>query len=172
MTEEEASLDAQHPIETIYPSNTGEPTADPTLITNTSPSLAPSQMSSLFPTNQPTFYLTVQPTSLPTIARVEPGSPMNSATDASITTFYAIADAPYNALEAEELPKQIWALPSAAEFLIHLGDIRTASSGDSCELHEYNDVAAILQRSAAPVFMVVGGKNMVDMNSLKLSGRN
>jgi hypothetical protein len=94
---------------------------------------------------------------------VETGSP--SATDASITTFYAIADAPYNTLEADELPKQIWALPSSAEFLIHLGDIRSAHSGGSCGLDEYNNVAAILRQSAVPVFMVVGGKNAVDMNS-------
>jgi hypothetical protein len=83
-----------------------------------------------------------------------------------VTTYYVIADVPYNEIEAAELPYQIQSLPSDAEFLVHLGDIREAKGGGTCKLYEYYDVAMMLRQSAVPVFIVVGGKNVYGANSL------
>jgi hypothetical protein len=49
------------------------------------------------------------------------------------------------------------ALPDDAEFLIHVGDIRSARDGSVCTADEYTAVANILLQSHAPVFLVMGG---------------
>ena len=73
------------------------------------------------------------------------------------TRFYAIGDVPYTRAEAKDLKVQIANIPQDAEFVIHVGDIRTAKAGNLCTLHEYHNVAAILNQSHAPVFIILGG---------------
>lgn len=137
------------------------PTSQPVPLPTKPPTRAPTR----FPTRAPTRAPTLSPTASPTKAydRVELDSPSAASSecppDQALTTFYAIADTPYNQVEANELPIQVRSLPSDAEFLVHLGDIRSAKNGGSCKLYEYNNVAAILRQSPVPVFMVIGGKS-------------
>jgi hypothetical protein len=88
------------------------------------------------------------------------GSPTaeNAISVCRATVFYAIADVPYTAVDVLALPGQILSLPDNAEFLIHLGDIRSAQKEDACVLSDYQDVAAILKSSRVPVFIIPGGK--------------
>ena len=65
---------------------------------------------------------------------------------------------PYTDVDVRALPTQILSLPDNAEFLIHLGDIRSAQKEDACVLSDYQNVAAILKLSRVPVFLVPGGK--------------
>jgi hypothetical protein len=74
-----------------------------------------------------------------------------------VTTFYAIGDVPYTPKEREELPGQIASLPTDAEFLVHVGDIRSAKNFDSCRRAQYEQVANMLLASRVPVFIIVGG---------------
>jgi hypothetical protein len=177
--EEETSHPTHRPtemrLETTYPLNTMEPAAVPTSNPSIVPSYAPFKVPSSLPTEQstyhPTFLSTPWPTSAsPTQAIAQNESESPSAVPLPVTIFYVIADVPYNEIEAAELPNQIQALPSDAEFLVHLGDIRQARGGGACKLYEYNDVATVLQQSAVPVFIVVGGKNVYDVNASKLLG--
>jgi hypothetical protein len=73
------------------------------------------------------------------------------------TRFYAIGDVPYTNLQKMELIQQIETLPDDAEFLLHLGDIRSGNISNPCELADYQDVANILLSSTVPVFVVPGG---------------
>lgn len=50
------------------------------------------------------------------------------------------------------------AIPEDAEFVIHVGDIRSARDGRTCEKAEYENVADMLRLSRAPVFIVPGGE--------------
>ena len=79
----------------------------------------------------------------------------------SSSRFYVIGDVPYSTSESIELEQQILSLPSDAEFLIHVGDIRSARDGRKCEIDEYHEVAEILKLSNVPVFIVLGGKRAV-----------
>jgi hypothetical protein len=76
-----------------------------------------------------------------------------------VTRFYAIGDVPYTQREATELITQIDELEDDAEFLIHVGDIRTARNKTQCTIQEYYEVADILNKSHAPVFIILGGKS-------------
>lgn len=87
--------------------------------------------------------------------RNDPAFPTND--DYTITHFYAIADVPYNETETAELPGRIAAIPGDAEFLIHLGDIRSAKEGSLCTQAEYQAVALMLKASKVPVFIILGG---------------
>lgn len=149
---------------------TQPPSRSPTLPATRVPSTSPAQTPAHDPTTQPTRSPIVPPTIAPTMfpsasptalsARVEAPSaaPSESPTDSKVTTFYAIADTPYTQAEALELPIQVRTLPSDAEFLIHLGDIRSGRDGGACKLFEYTNVAATLRESEVPVFIVIGGK--------------
>ena len=75
--------------------------------------------------------------------------------------FYAIADAPYNARQQQELPEQVRNLPRDGELLVHLGDIRSAAEGKSCVRSEYQLLANILKESSAPALAVMGGACVV-----------
>jgi hypothetical protein len=83
--------------------------------------------------------------------------PTSATATATTTRFYAIGDVPYTPLEAEELAEQMQSLAEDAEFVIHVGDIRSAREGLSCTAEEYVAVADILLQSHAPVFLVMGG---------------
>jgi hypothetical protein len=71
------------------------------------------------------------------------------------TTFYVMADVPYDADEGTKLSRDLEALPGDADFVIHLGNIQDATVS-LCSEYGYEDAAAILQGSPAPVFMLPG----------------
>jgi hypothetical protein len=77
----------------------------------------------------------------------------------SVTRFYAIGDVPYTQRETTELITQIEELEDDAEFLIHVGDIRNARNKTECTIQQYYEVADILNKSHAPVFIVLGGES-------------
>ncbi len=136
--------------------------------TSSVPSLQPSLMPTFLKppkskTPEPSSYPSLSPTRLADgdgkIASIAPtGHDSEKLHDpASGTRFYAIGDVPYTSKEARELKVQIDNLPQDAEFVIHVGDIRSAKNGKKCEIQEYHEVAAILNQSHAPVFLVLGG---------------
>jgi hypothetical protein len=69
--------------------------------------------------------------------------------------FYVISDVPYNDVQAVKLQQQINVLPNDAEFLMHVGDIRSGrNTSAKCIKKEYTDVANLLRSSAVPTFIV------------------
>jgi hypothetical protein len=115
------------------------------------PSTAPSD---------PALILSSVPSDIPSS---EPSASQPSESPTSIsenqlqTRFYAIGDVPYTNLQKMELIQQIETLPDDAEFLLHLGDIRSGNPTNPCELADYQDVANVLLGSTVPVFVVPGG---------------
>jgi hypothetical protein len=94
------------------------------------------------------------PTPLPT-----PAPPTESSTPADpITTFCVVADAPYRYEESIKLLNHIENMDSDCEFVVHLGDIRSARQFDTCVEETYRNVSLIMKRSQKPVLMVLGGK--------------
>lgn len=71
------------------------------------------------------------------------------------TTFYVMADVPYDAEEGTKLSRDLEALPGDADFVIHLGNIQDASV-NLCSEFGYEEASAVLQDSPAPVFMLPG----------------
>ena len=49
-------------------------------------------------------------------------------TETNSVTFYAMGDVPYEPPEDELLPRQIAELPSDAEFVVHVGDIKNGAT--------------------------------------------
>lgn len=137
--------------------NTTEPnqgsTTQPTGTPTEAPSELPTTLPTNFPTRIPTQVALPLPTSVPTADTI-----VGVQDQSNEARFYAIGDVPYSTQEAVALVKQIEQLPQDAEFLIHVGDIRSARDGRSCEIEEYYNVASILNQSHVPVFMVMGGK--------------
>jgi hypothetical protein len=80
-----------------------------------------------------------------------------------VTTFYGIADVPYNERDADELLFQITSLPNDAQFLVHLGDIK--SSSIPCSPDYYKKVGDILRLSSVPVFIIPGDNEWNDCES-------
>jgi hypothetical protein len=168
---------SQSAASSLNPSSppTNDPASTPNPTGNTSgpsslPSLAPSVRLSPQPTTvtsapSPISTPSLSPTKLSRLDPTEPPSATSSPSNTelpwleeSATRFYAIGDVPYTTGEARELEWQIQSLAADAEFLIHVGDIRSARDGLSCEEEEYTAVANILNQSKVPVFLVLGGK--------------
>jgi hypothetical protein len=82
--------------------------------------------------------------------------------EAQTVIFYVIADIPYSDAEAAIFEQQIDAIPSDAEFVVHLGDIRSARGGPKCEQAQYSNVATILRRSPSPVLILRGDNDWPD----------
>ena len=137
------------------PGKTGQPTDSPFDFTD-SPTFAPTTAPRR--TRPPSTPPTAQPSKEPTPRPSKEPTP--EPTESPITRFYAIADVPYNATEIAALPLQIAGLPDDAEFLIHLGDIRSADQGAACTSRQFDEVASMLRQSRVPVFLVVGGALM------------
>jgi len=128
---------------TVHPSM--KPTTEPTLAPNLSPSALPSR--------QPTKTLvTEMPTaSHPKIDVVE------------TTAFLVIGDVPYNVQQARELAVQMDNIAAgSADFVVHVGDIRSAADGARCSLAEYQAVEDILKRSKVPMFVIPGDNEWND----------
>ena len=77
-----------------------------------------------------------------------------------LVTFYAMGDVPYQSAEDELLPRQIAELPSDAEFVVHVGDIKDGST--PCDEAVYIKVSRMLSRSQAPVFIIPGDNEWND----------
>jgi hypothetical protein len=118
---------------------------------NPVPTSVPSRSPTSEPTNQPTPHPSPAPTEPPSAKAVN-----------EVTTFYAIGDVPYSDDQAEDLKVQLDNLPEDAEFVIHVGDLRKAGEEYPCKRKEYEDVASILQRSHAPVFVILGDNDWND----------
>ena len=90
------------------------------------------------------------------------GSERLRAADAPVgrVTFYAMGDVPYAPAEDKLLPQQVTDIPDDAEFVIHVGDIK--SGGAPCDESVYIKVAGMLSRSAAPVFIIPGDNEWND----------
>jgi hypothetical protein len=60
------------------------------------------------------------------------------------------------------LKDQMLNIPADARFVIHVGDLRSASSNLNCKWWEYANVASILRLSKAPVFVILGDNDWND----------
>jgi hypothetical protein len=69
---------------------------------------------------------------------------------------------PYTTDQSATLKQQMDELPSDAEFVVHVGDIRSARGSPTCRQPEYTNVANLLRRSHAPVFIVRGDNDWID----------
>jgi len=78
------------------------------------------------------------------------------------TIFYAIGDVPYTDSQADTLRDQMQNLPDDAEFVVHVGDLRSAKGSPRCVRSDYEDVSDILRLSHAPVFMLIGDNDWTD----------
>jgi len=122
----------------------------PSVTDNSSPSLSKRDPPSLLPSKRPSDVLPSNPSG----CRRATGSNLGC----KHVSFYAIADVPYTDKERAELPGQILSIPDNADFLIHLGDIRSARDGEDCKLGDFRSIADTLKRSSVPVFLVMGGE--------------
>jgi hypothetical protein len=77
------------------------------------------------------------------------------ATNGKTTTFYVMADVPYDSDEETKLTRDLEGLPGDAAFVIHLGNIQDASV-TLCPEYAYEDASQVLKTSPAPVFMLPG----------------
>jgi hypothetical protein len=155
------------------------PTTDLSALPSTRPTTGPKTTAATLQTTVPstvsndTTNMTLRPSASPLLSSVptQTMTPTPSGTihgcghdqllgqaDCSVTIFYAIADVPYTSTDALALPLQVQSLPDNAEFLIHLGDIRSASKEKDCVLSDYRNISSILKLSRVPVFLVPGGK--------------
>lgn len=100
-------------------------------------------------------------TNTPSKARVPTISPTADA-QLHTTTFYAHGDIPYNSTQVGILERQMREVPDDAEFVIHVGDLRNASSDRKCVIEEYEEVSALMQLSRAPVFVLIGDNDWTD----------
>jgi hypothetical protein len=114
-----------------------------------------------FPTAPPT--LAPQILSSTTSPAPEPMSqPQPPSFQAQTVIFYVLGDLPYSDDEAAVLQQQMDDLPDDAEFVVHVGDIRSGRGLPECLESEYTKVADLLRRSHAPVFIVRGDNDWID----------
>ena len=170
-------FDAPHVQMTDHPS----PAPSATLSNNNSATVTPSWFPSVWPTKtpshaptsppttvdptafQPTNKPSLRPTTVAPTLRPTTGPTTNNAMTAGTTTFLVIGDVPYNNQQAAELLVQMDSIVAGtADFIVHVGDIRSAQDNTRCTLQEYEAVAAILQRSAVPMFIIPGDNEWND----------
>lgn len=153
---EESSTPSVHPttskpstIPTPNPSTT--PSEKPTELPTPRPSTLPSNLASQAPTidAEPTISPSQNPTLSPTFEN-------------ATSIFYAIGDVPYRSQEKVELAQRMRELPQDGDFLIHVGDFRSAQDPTvRCSFKDYVDVRRILLQSKIPVFIIPGGKLLI-----------
>jgi hypothetical protein len=84
-----------------------------------------------------------------------------AADDAKVQiVFCAMGDVPYAAEEDALLPKQIADLPTDAEFVVHVGDIKAGAT--PCDEAVYKKVSGMLAKSKPPVFIIPGDNEWND----------
>lgn len=108
---EETSSPASSGTRTTLTPLTPLPSDNPTQRPTHQPTGAPTRPPTGFATTTPSRSATQFPTSSPTQAR-------SDESDRTLTTFYVVADVPYNQVEAAQLPPQVRNLPDDAEFLL------------------------------------------------------
>ena len=86
-----------------------------------------------------------------------------SVASASTISFWTIADTPYSGSQAAALSEYFTVIPQEAEFVIHLGDIKSGTS--SCTLDVYQNVSSLLQGSSVPVFIIPGDNEYNDCSN-------
>jgi hypothetical protein len=139
--------------------SSASPTKPSTQETTDASTSSPTESTTAAPTKRPIRAPTKSPTSSPTKNPTEsPTKDDSNNAQEMMTRFYAIGDVPYTTAEEQELRVQMAAIPEDAEFVIHVGDIRSARDGRPCEKAEYENVAEMLRLSRAPVFIVPGGE--------------
>lgn len=133
------------PVSSTAKARSTVPTAhspSPAPITTASPSVTPSSL----------------PTQTPTLGKVSslPSSHPSSKASQSLV-FFVVADAPYSTEEADELLEQVSGI-DGADFIVHLGDIRSARRNDRCQRQVYQWMKSTLRQANIPAFIVVGGE--------------
>lgn len=78
--------------------------------------------------------------------------------------FYALGDVPYLYQEVEALPLQMAVLSSNADFVMHVGDLKTRSQ--QCLEQHYSTLATIMERSLVPVFNTIGDNDVVECEDI------
>ena len=85
---------------------------------------------------------------------------MRAEQPSPLVRFSAMADFPYSPAEDRLLARQVTALPTAHDFVIHLGDIKSGVA--PCDEAAYIKIHRMLSRSKAPVFIVPGDNEWND----------
>ena len=160
-----------------FPTSSTLPNLLPFDTSSYTPTMPPTGLPTSFLTALPTEPLSTRsPTSKPvavsTTSMPAPISRTNTPTKSSaqfptvaqIATFYVIGDVPYNNSQAQDLKVQMQQIPSDAEFVVHVGDIRFAGVDLPCQRQEYTSVASTMRLSPpnAPVFMLLGDNDYND----------
>lgn len=149
-------------LPSLYPSmepslSSALPSLNPSTTSTTQPSGRPSSKPSHLPSTKPSFLPSHSPSKQPSGAPTT-GPPVVVET----STFYAIGDVPYTNIQAEELTEQMTNIPTDADFVIHVGDLRSASHNSVCQRSDYTSVSSILRLSRVPVFVVLGDNDWND----------
>lgn len=90
-------------------------------------------------------------------------SPLFAEQPQALVTFFAMGDVPYSPAENQLLPKQIAELPLDAEFVIHVGDIKSGAT--VCDEAVFKRVSGMLAKSKAPLFIIPGDNEWNDCKS-------
>lgn len=141
---------------TSYPQVQTQPSTSQAM----SATLVPEEPRSSQSPSKKTRISTHKPTKPPRSKQLKTPKPTALAYGTAI--FYVVADSPYYPADARRLRKQMQTMPSDAEFVLHLGDIRNAATGARCTPSQYRFVANILKQSFAPVFLVLGDNDWND----------
>jgi hypothetical protein len=80
--------------------------------------------------------------------------------------FYTHGDAPYAPDQAVRLEAQMKSIPSDAEFIVFVGDLRKAGPDIICRRAEYDTVAQYFRNSPVPVFVLIGDNDANDCPNL------
>lgn len=164
------------------------PTSPLTLISTPAPSSGPSSF--VYTSAKPSYIPSLRPSAVPipsTIPSASPSSPSSAPSTeptaspstrpsfspktiiqtSHVSSFLAIADVPYTEDQAIDLAEQMRAVSDDADFLVHIGDIRSARDGSPCKRSDYTDAAALLSLSSIPVFIVPGDNEWQDCPNMK-----
>ena len=151
----------RRPTIKLTPFPTIWPTERPTSLSTTRPTERPTPLPTKQPTESPTRKATLAPTKAPirpTTAPVVHILPVETL----VSRFYVIGDLPYDERQRQRLIYHVENLPEDAEFLIHIGDLRSAKEMNECILSEYEGVAEILKKSHVPTFIIPGDNEYND----------
>lgn len=151
----------RRPTIKLTPFPTIWPTERPTSLSTTRPTERPTPLPTKQPTESPTRKATLAPTKAPirpTTAPVVHKLPVETL----VSRFYVIGDLPYDERQRQRLIYHVENLPEDAEFLIHIGDLRSAKEMNECILSEYEGVAEILKKSHVPTFIIPGDNEYND----------
>lgn len=154
-----SSRNLQYESPTLSPSlgstRVGTQSGTGTGVFTSTPSSIPNATAAQVATQETTQHSTEAPTTAA-------NSSTHSSSSFGTTTFYVVADSPYNTADADRLLNQMTSIPQDAEFVVHLGDIRNAEGKPQCTLGEYQAVSDILRQSCAPVFITIGDNDWND----------